>query len=117
MSSDSIILKGVNLNFPSEKGLLSSLKNLISKSDDDFKALQGIELKIKSGEVFGLIGKNGSGKSTILRIIAGIYAPDSGTCEVNGTTSLLAGIGTGFSQYSQKCFSGVEKYRKPQAKL
>ena len=59
MSSDSIILQGVDLNFPSGKGLISSLKNLISKNDDDFKALQGIDLKVKSGEVFGLIGKMG----------------------------------------------------------
>jgi len=104
MSSDSIILRGVDLNFPSGKGLMSSLKNLISNNNDDYKALQGIDLKVRSGEVFGLIGKNGSGKSTILRIIAGIYAADSGTCEVSGSTSLLAGIGTGFSQHQ----TGVE---------
>lgn len=104
MTSDAIILKNVELNFPNEKGFLSSLKNLLSSGNDEFKALNQINLKVKSGEVFGLIGKNGSGKSTVLRIIAGIYAADSGSCKVQGSTSLLAGIGTGFSQHQ----TGVE---------
>ena len=104
MTSNAVILEDVDLNFPSEKGFLSSLKNLFSSNNDDFKALQKINLNINSGEVFGLIGKNGSGKSTILRIIAGIYAADSGSCKTQGSTSLLAGIGTGFSQHQ----TGVE---------
>lgn len=104
MTSNAVILEDVDLNFPSEKGFLSSLKNLFSSNNDDFKALQKINLNINSGEVFGLIGKNGSGKSTILRIIAGIYAADSGSCKIQGSTSLLAGIGTGFSQHQ----TGVE---------
>lgn len=104
MRPDSVILQGVDLNFPSGRGFFSSLKNLISKNNNDYKALQGINLNVKSGEVFGLIGKNGSGKSTILRIIAGIYTADAGRCEVRGSTSLLAGIGTGFSQHQ----TGIE---------
>jgi ABC-type polysaccharide/polyol phosphate transport system ATPase subunit len=59
---------------------------------------------VKAGEVFGLIGKNGSGKSTILRVMSGIYPPDEGSCYVSGKVSLLAGIGTGFSQHQ----TGVE---------
>jgi ABC-type polysaccharide/polyol phosphate transport system ATPase subunit len=61
-------------------------------------------LEIKAGEVFGLIGKNGSGKSTILRVMSGIYPPDEGSCYVTGKVSLLAGLGTGFSQHQ----TGVE---------
>ena len=57
MRPDSVILEGVDLSFPSGKGLISSLKNLISKNNNDYKALQGIDLNVKSGEVFGLIGK------------------------------------------------------------
>lgn len=104
MTSDAIILENVDLNFPSEKSFFSSLKNIFSSDKDEFKALHQINLNVKSGEVFGLIGKNGSGKSTVLRIIAGIYAADSGSCKVQGSTSLLAGIGTGFSQHQ----TGVE---------
>ena len=104
MSSDAIVLDAVELSFPNSKSFVSAIKNLVSKSNDDFKALKNINLTVRTGEVFGLIGKNGSGKSTILRIIAGIYAADSGICKIRGTTSLLAGLGTGFSQHQ----TGVE---------
>ena len=104
MTSHAVILEDVELNFPNTKGFMSSIKSLVSKSEDDFKALDKVNLSIQTGEVFGLIGKNGSGKSTILRIIAGIYAADSGSCKIRGSTSLLAGLGTGFSQHQ----TGVE---------
>ena len=67
------------------------------QKETTFTALKGVNLEVKSGEVFGLIGKNGSGKSTILRVISGIYPPDDGECMIAGKISLLAGIGTGFS--------------------
>lgn len=104
MTSHAVILEDVELNFPNTKGFMSFVKGLVSKSEDDFKALDKVNLSIQTGEVFGLIGKNGSGKSTILRIIAGIYAADSGSCKIRGSTSLLAGLGTGFSQHQ----TGVE---------
>jgi ABC-type polysaccharide/polyol phosphate transport system ATPase subunit len=104
MTSHAVILEDVELNFPNTKGFMSFVKGLVSKSEDDFKALNKVNLSIQTGEVFGLIGKNGSGKSTILRIIAGIYAADSGSCKIRGSTSLLAGLGTGFSQHQ----TGVE---------
>ncbi len=104
MTPNAIVLENVELNFPNPKGFVSSIKNIVSKSEDDFTALNDINLAVQTGEVFGLIGKNGSGKSTILRIIAGIYAADSGSCRVKGSTSLLAGLGTGFSQHQ----TGIE---------
>lgn len=51
----------------------------ISKSFDKVKAVDNVSLTIKEGNVFGLMGTNGAGKSTILRMLAGIYKPDSGT--------------------------------------
>jgi ABC-2 type transport system ATP-binding protein len=104
MSTDVIQLEGVNLWFPKPKGVFAMLKGLLANKQMGYHALKDVNLNIQSGEVFGLIGKNGSGKSTILRIIAGIYPPDSGTCKIQGSTSLLAGLGTGFSQHQ----TGVE---------
>ena len=52
-------------------------KNL-SKSFDNIKALDNINASIRDGDVFGLIGTNGAGKSTFLKVLAGILKPDSG---------------------------------------
>ncbi len=50
----------------------------LEKSFDDIKAVNRVSLSIQDGEVFGLVGTNGAGKSTILRIISGVIKPDSG---------------------------------------
>jgi len=61
----------------------------------EFDALKNISFKLASGKNLGIIGKNGGGKSTLLRIIAGIYKPDSGEVSVNGNMVYLAGFGQG----------------------
>ncbi|HVG59936.1 MAG TPA: ATP-binding cassette domain-containing protein, partial [Hyalangium sp.] len=48
------------------------------------EALRGIDLVIPQGKTVGIIGRNGSGKSTLLKLMTGIYAPTSGTIELNG---------------------------------
>ena len=50
----------------------------LSKNFDDIKAVNNVSLNVLDGEVFGLVGTNGAGKSTILRIISGVIKPDSG---------------------------------------
>ncbi len=57
-------------------------KNL-TKSFDDIVAISGIDLTIEDGQVFGLIGTNGAGKSTFLRMAAGILKPDNGTITID----------------------------------
>lgn len=51
----------------------------LCKSFDDIKAVDDVSFEVKEGTVFGLIGTNGAGKSTTLRMIAGVYKPDNGT--------------------------------------
>jgi len=62
---------------------LIELKN-IKKHFSGIKALDGVHLTVKSGEIVALIGENGAGKSTIVKILTGIYQPDSGEIFVKG---------------------------------
>ncbi|MEE8201579.1 MAG: ABC transporter ATP-binding protein [Candidatus Acidoferrales bacterium] len=62
----------------------------------DLEALKGISFAMPPGECLGIIGRNGSGKSTILRLIARIFPPSSGIVEVRGHVSPLIELGAGF---------------------
>jgi len=57
---------------------------LLSKSFGEIKAVRNISIEIKEGEIFGLIGPNGSGKTTTLRIVATLLKPDSGSVKIFG---------------------------------
>ena len=61
-----------------------------------FQALKGVSFQARAGETLGIIGRNGSGKSTILKIIAGVYSPTAGEVEVKGHVSPLIELGAGF---------------------
>ncbi len=56
----------------------------LSKKFDQIQALQQVSTQIQKGSIFGLIGSNGAGKSTFLRLLAGIYRPDSGEIFIDG---------------------------------
>ena len=100
MSRPSIVLRNIGLRFPKQRGLIRILLGLFKRQKPtEFVALEGVSLEIQKGEVVGIIGRNGSGKSTLLRVIAGIYPPDEGEVHAAGDISLLAGLGTGFSQH------------------
>ena len=85
----------------SYKGLKSySIKQNLLKGKrskvEVFEAVKNVSFKLEKGEILGLIGKNGSGKSTMLRAIAGIFSPNSGSVDLHGNSISLLAIGVGF---------------------
>jgi teichoic acid transport system ATP-binding protein len=70
----------------------------------DFYALNGISFDVPKGQTVGIIGTNGSGKSTILKIITGVLTPTDGNLSVNGVISALLELGAGFNMD----YTGIE---------
>ena len=64
--------------------------------DGEFWAVNDVSFELKKGEVIGLIGSNGSGKSTILKMLNGIFMPDKGKIGINGRVGALIELGAGF---------------------
>lgn len=61
------------------------------------QALNNVSFEVKRGEFFGIIGRNGSGKSTMLKTLAGIYAPTKGSVQINGKLTPFIELGVGFN--------------------
>ena len=74
------------------------------KRHTEHYALKGVDLTIHQGETVGIIGTNGSGKSTILKIITGVLNPTGGEVTVNGRISALLELGAGFNME----YNGIE---------
>lgn len=98
----SIIAQNISMHFNMASERLESLKEYFIKLIKrqlffkDFVAVNDISFKIKKGEVFGIVGTNGSGKSTTLKMISGILKPTSGKITINGNIAPLIELGAGF---------------------
>src|SRR3990167_988759 len=97
-----IKIDGVSKTFklPHEKhtslkgAFLSSFRRKKFETQD---ALKDISFEVKKGEFFGIVGRNGGGKSTLLKCIAGVYVPNKGTIKVNGSLVPFIELGVGFN--------------------
>lgn len=88
-----LVISYQNLKKTSIKKTLLHLKR---QKPDRFVAVKGISFYVREGEILGIIGKNGSGKSTTLNALAGIFSPDSCSIDLNGHSISLLSIGVGF---------------------
>ena len=102
-----IILKDVNLYFKIKRE--KRIKDLFIKGSNKFNkfsqdgivhAIKNMNLEIKEGERVSIIGHNGAGKSTFLKMVSGIYPPTNGTLDVSGKISSMFELATGFEMES-----------------
>jgi O-antigen export system ATP-binding protein rfbB len=102
-----IILKDVNLYFKTKRE--KRIKDFLVKGSNKFNkfsqegiihAIKNMNLEIKEGERVSIIGHNGAGKSTFLKMISGIYPPTNGILNVSGKISSMFELSTGFEMES-----------------
>ncbi len=102
MNENAVELRNVEMHFNMSKEKLESLKEYFLKLVkrqlyfEDFVAVDNVSFDIKKGDVFGIVGLNGCGKSTTLKIISGILEPTKGTVKTYGTIAPLIELGAGF---------------------
>jgi len=107
MSSDPIIelsniCKKYKIKRKSSNTLREDIEKLFSKykkeglTGDEFWALKDINIKVNKGESVGIYGPNGSGKTTIIKLISSVTIPTKGDISVNGTIAPLISVGAGF---------------------
>lgn len=110
-----IELKNVSIDYPLDledgASLKSALLNVFSKNrkqpKSHYRALDNVSLKIEKGERVGLIGLNGAGKSTMLRVMSGIFQPSLGAVRIVGRVSPLLDFATGLELHH----TGIENIR------
>ncbi len=96
-----IEVQGLGVRFRRNRRGRRSIKDLFSDSTrrskpGEFWALRDVSFDVKPGESIGVVGRNGQGKSTLLKLVAGVLLADEGTVEVNGGVAPLIEITGGF---------------------
>jgi len=98
---NAVEFQGVSKSYAIYESPGDRLKELLSLNHlhchRDFQALRDLSFEVKRGETFCIVGENGSGKSTMLQMVAGILQPTTGTVAVNGRVSALLELGAGFN--------------------
>lgn len=90
------LVNAVSAPFRRLRSTFNGSKSAATNTPDAFWALKNISLDIKQGEVVGVIGRNGAGKSTFLKILSRITSPTAGEVKINGRVGSLLEVGTGF---------------------
>ncbi len=95
-----IEVKNLSIGYKNIKAysIKKSLLKLKKVHVEEFQAVKDVSFEVPKGEILGIIGKNGSGKSTMLKALAGIFNPDSGTIDLKGHSVSLLSIGVGFQK-------------------
>lgn len=102
MSNTIISVNDVTMRFHMNSDKIMSLKEFVTRKlrgkieYTDFTALDHVSFQVKKGETLGLIGHNGAGKSTMLKIISGILKPTEGSVAINGNVVPMLELGSGF---------------------
>lgn len=97
-----ISAKGIKMMFNMSKEKVDNIKEYVIRflkrqlSFKEFWALKGIDLEVRRGEKVGLVGLNGSGKSTMLKIVSGVLTPTTGKVSVAGAIAPMIELGAGF---------------------
>ena len=100
MKENAIEIKNLCISYRGLKSysIKKSLLHFHRNKVDEFQAIRNVSFNVPKGNILGIVGKNGSGKSTMLNAIAGIFAPDSGTIDLKGNSVSLLTIGVGFQR-------------------
>jgi ABC-type polysaccharide/polyol phosphate transport system ATPase subunit len=99
--TNAIELRGVGKRYwklDQQAMLIKSVLPFMRPKRTELWALRGVDLAIESGETVGVLGRNGAGKSTMLRLLAGVSQPTEGSVRVNGRIAPLISVGVGFHQ-------------------
>lgn len=101
MAEGGIEVAGVGIRFRRNRGARRSFKDLFSgktrrRKPDDFWALRDVSFSVAPGEAIGVVGRNGQGKSTLLKLVAQVMLPDEGSVTVDGGVAPLIEITGGF---------------------
>jgi ABC-2 type transport system ATP-binding protein len=100
LTEPAVVVEGVSKKYRLYRDRNQSLKQTILQRKraryEDYWALRDVSFEIPEGSTFGLIGENGSGKSTMLKCIARILRPDEGSVRSRGTMAALLELGSGF---------------------